>query len=140
MNKNKILGVLIVILLLNLSFVVFNKVQIALPNASDLKNIILSKSTEGNNTYTTITNRNEINSILDSIRLSSNQTNLASVNDAPTNIDDYIILEFSYYTGGRSIAYLYKTKNIYYIEQPYINIWEITKGSYDNISTLLNNK
>ncbi|MEG0021128.1 MAG: DUF5301 domain-containing protein, partial [Oscillospiraceae bacterium] len=65
---------------------------------------------------------------------------IESVNDTPTNIDDYIKLEFSHYTEGSSVAYVYKIKNRYYIEQPYVGIWEITKEPYNKVYTLFNDK
>lgn len=131
MNKSKVFTILIGIFLLGLSFVGCDKAQITLPNESDLKSIVLSESTKENNIYSTITSKKEIKSIIDSIKLDSKQTSIESVNDVPTNIDDYIKLEFLHSKEGSSIAYLYKTKNRYYIEQPYIGIWEITKESYD---------
>ncbi|MEG0021127.1 MAG: hypothetical protein RR728_11300, partial [Oscillospiraceae bacterium] len=52
--------------LLSLSFAGCEKVQINLPNESDLKSIALSESTGENNTYITITSNEEIRNIIDS--------------------------------------------------------------------------
>lgn len=140
MNKSKIFSILIAIFLLSLGFVGCDKMQITLPSEADLESIILSESTEGNNVQVTITGNEEIKSIIDNIKLNSKKTNTESVNDTPTNVDYYIKLEFYHSTDGSSVAYVYKTKDGYYIEQPYIGIWEITQKSYDNIDKLLNAK
>lgn len=102
--------------------------------------MVLSESTEENNKHITITDNEEIKNLIDSIKSNSKKTNKESTNDAPINVDYYIKLEFFHSKGGSSIAYLYKTKDGYYIEQPYNGIWEITQESYDNIDTLLNTK
>jgi hypothetical protein len=47
-------------------------------------------------------------------------------------------MEFSFSEDGASVAYLYKRRDKYYIEQPYIGIWKTTPESYDNIIGLLN--
>lgn len=135
MSRNKIFSILIVILLLSLSLVGCSKVQITLPNESDLERVVLSESTEENNKHITITDNEEIKNIIHSIKSNSKKTNKESVNDIPTNVDYYIKLEFFHSTGGSSVAYVYKIKDRYYIEQPYNIIWEITQESYDNIDS-----
>lgn len=140
MSRSKIFSILIVILLLNLSLFCCSKVQITLPNEADLESIVLSESTEENNKHITITDNEEIKNIIDSIKSNSKKTNNESINDTPTNVDYYIKLEFSYSKVGSSIAYVYKTKDRYYIEQPYNGIWDITQESYDNIYTLSKDK
>ena len=136
MNKSKVFSLLIVNLLLSLSFLGCSKVQIELPDQVDLENVVLSEPTEKNNTPAIITDKKELKNIIDSIKLNSKKTNNESINDIPTNVDYYIKLEFSHAKGGSSVAYAYKTKHKYYIEQPYSGIWEIKQESYDNINTL----
>lgn len=137
MNKSKVFSLLIMTLLLSLSFFGCRKVQIVLPNQVDLESIVLSEPTEKNNTSIIITDNKELKNIIDSIKSNSKKTNNESVNDTPTNVDYYIKLEFSHAKGESSVAYSYKIKDKYYIEQPYSGIWEITQESYDNIDTLL---
>lgn len=140
MSRSKIFSILIVILLLSLSLVGCSKGQITLPNEADLESVVLSESTEENNKHITITDNEEIKNIIDSIKSNSKKTNKESINDTPTNVDYYIKLEFSHSKGGSSVAYVYKTKDRDYIEQPYNGIWEITQESYDNIDMLLKAK
>lgn len=137
MNRSKNFNILIVLLLLSLSLSGCDIVQITLPNEDDLERIVLLEPTEENNTYITITDNEEIRNITDNIKSNSKHTNKQSVSDTPTNVDYYIKLEFSNSTDENSVAYVYKTEYGYYIEQPYIGIWEITQESYDNIYTLL---
>lgn len=138
MNRSRIFNVLIVLLLLSLSLSGCDIVQITLPNEDDLERVVLLEPTEENNTYITITDNEEIRNIIDNIKSNSKHTNKQSVSDTPTNVDYYIKLEFSNSTDENSVAYVYKTEDRYYIEQPYIGILEITQESYDNIDTLLN--
>lgn len=137
MNRSKTFSLLIVTLILSLNFVSCSKVQIVLPNETDLESIVLSESIGKDNTSIIIDGNNEIKNIIDSIKSKSKKTNKESLNDTPTNVDYYIKLEFFYAKSGSSIAYVYKTKDKYYIEQPYSGIWEITQESYDNIDMLL---
>ncbi|MGG7163548.1 DUF5301 domain-containing protein [Clostridium ihumii] len=140
MSRSKIFSVLIVILLLSLSLIGCSKVQVVLPNEADLKNIVLSDNKEENNKYITITDNEEIKKIIDIIKLNSKKTNRESLGDTPTNVDYYIKLEFSYSEGGSSVAYVYKIKDICYIEQPYNGTWEIAQEIYEDIDALLKDK
>lgn len=127
-------------LLLSLNFVSCSKVQIILPNEANLESIVLSKSTEKDNRPIIITDNKEFKNIIDNIKLNSKKTNKESINDIPTNVDYYIKLEFLHAKGGSSVAYVYKTKDKCYIEQPYSGIWEITQELYDNIDILIKDK
>lgn len=140
MSRSKIISILIVILLLSLSLLGCSKLKITLPNEADLESIVLSESAEENNKHIIITDNEGIKNIIDSIKSNSKKTNKESINDTPTNIDYYIKLEFSHSKGGSSVAYVYKTKDRYYIEQPYNGIWEITQESYDDIATIFKDK
>lgn len=137
MNMSKTFNVLIVLLLLSLSLSGCDIVQITLPNEDDLERIVLLEPTEENNTYITITDNEEVRNIIDNIKSNSKHTSKQSVSDTPTNVDYYIKLEFSNSKDENIVAYVYRTEDRYYIEQPYIGIWEITQESYDNIYTLL---
>lgn len=140
MNRIRIFSFLVMTLLLSLNFVGCSKVQIVLPNEANLESIVLSKSTDKNNTLITINGNKEFKNIIDSIKSNSKKTNKESINDIPTNVDYYIKLEFSHAKGGSSVAYIYKIKDKCYIEQPYSGIGEITQESYDNIDTLIKDK
>lgn len=136
MSRSKMFSILIIILLLSLSLIGCSKVEITLPNEDDLQSIGLLESTEENSKHIIITDNEEITNIIYSIKSNSKKTNKESINDTPTNVDYYVKLEFFYSKGGSRVAYVYKTKDRYYIEQPYNGIWEITQESYDDIDTL----
>lgn len=141
MNSGKKISTLIVILCLVLSFIGCDKFEITFPNEVDLESIVLSEYSGGNNTRITITDAEEIKNIFDSIKYNSKKTNKDSVGETPINIEYYIGLEFLYSTDGGKVAevnYIYKQKDRYYIERPYVGIWKITKESYDNINRLIN--
>lgn len=141
MNLSKKLSTLMVILCLALSFVGCDEFEITFPDKGDLESIVLSESSGGNNTPITITDTEEIKNIFNNIKSNSKKTNKDSVSETPVNIEHYMELELSYFTDGGKVTrvnYIYKQKGRYYIEQPYVGIWKITKESYDNIDTLIN--
>lgn len=133
--KKKTMSILILTTLLSL--VGCNNQSIDLPDKSQLENITLSKSIEEKMEPTRVSSNIEIEKIIDSIKSNSKKINTGSHNDEPTNIDDYIKLEFIHSDDGTSRAYAYKVKDLYYFEQPYVGIWKITKSSYENIDALL---
>lgn len=141
MRLIKKVSVLMVILCLTLSFVGCAKLEITFPDEGNLESIVLSESSSKNNTRVTITETEEINNILNSIKSNSRKTYIDSVGETPINIEHYITLEFLYSRGegkAASVDYMYKKKDKYYIEQPYVGIWKITEESYNNINTLIN--
>ena len=84
-----------------------------------------------------IDNQDEISSIISEIKDNTNDTGKESVNDQPTNINDYLILNFHHKNAEESpsVAYLYKNKNSSYVEQPYSGIWKLKEETFDRISS-----
>lgn len=111
-----------------------SKKKISLPEPEEIKSIKMMKNNSNNNIY--ITNEEEISKIINEISENSKGTNKESVNDQPTNIDEYIIVEFLHKSTDESssIAYIYKNKGNTYIEQPYAGIWKLNKNTYEDIS------
>ena len=86
-----------------------------------------------------IENQEEISDFIADIEENTNDTGRESVNDQPTNIDDYLIIKFHHENteDSPSVAYLYKDKNSSYIEQPYSGIWKLREETFDRISNNL---
>lgn len=86
-----------------------------------------------------IIEQDEISKIIAAIKENTNNTGKESINDQPTNIDEYIIVKFYHKKaeGNPSIAYLYKNKDICYVEQLYSGIWEFSEKIFDSISSNL---
>ena len=130
----KYLGIaLVLITILSLTACGSNK-KINLPKAEEIKEIEIMKNTSEERLK--IENKEEISGIIADIEENTNDTGRESVNDQPTNIDDYLIIKFHHENteDSPSVAYLYKDKNSSYIEQPYSGIWKLREEIFDKIS------
>lgn len=65
-----------------------------------------------------------------------------SVNDIPTNVEEYFILKFALKNKeNREITlYMYEKDDKYYIEKPYSGVWEIPEESFLNVKKSYNKK
>lgn len=90
----------------------------------------------------TIKDRDKISLLLDEIKENSNKTKKKSINDEPTNIEIYTLIQFNSKEPEENptTLYLYKEDDKYYIEKPYEGIWELDEEIYDNIYNLNFNK
>ena len=130
----KHLGIaLVLITILSLTACGSNK-KINLPKAEEVKEIEMMKNTLEDRLK--IESQDEISRIIADIEENTNDTGWESVNDQPTNIKDYLIIKFHHKNAedSLSIAYLYKDKNISYVEQPYSGIWKLREDIFDKIS------
>ena len=130
----KYLGIaLVLITVLSLTACGSNK-KINLPKAEEVKEIEMMKNTLEDRLN--IESQDEISRIIADIEENTNDTGRESVNDQPTNIKDYLIIKFHHKNAedSPSIAYLYKEKNISYVEQPYSGIWKLREDMFDKIS------
>ena len=111
--------------------------KINLPKAEEIKEIEIMKNTSEERLK--IENQEEISGIIADIEENTNGTGRESVNDQPTNINDYLIVKFHQKNAedSPSVAYLYKDKNSSYIEQPYSGIWKLREETIDRISNNL---
>ena len=127
---------LVLITILSLTACGSNK-KIVLPKAEEIKEVEIMKNTSENSLK--IENQDEISGIIEDIEENTNDTGKESVNDQPTNINDYIIVKFHHKNEEESlsIAYLYKDKNNSYVEQPYSGIWKLKEETFDRISSNL---
>lgn len=133
-TMKKHLGIaLVLITILSLTACGSNK-KINLPKAEEIKEIEIMKNTSEDRLK--IENQDEIAVIIADIEGNTNDTGRESVNDQPTNINDYLIFKFHHKNAvdSPSIVYLYKDKNISYIEQPYSGIWKLREEIFDKIS------
>ena len=132
----KYLGIaLVLITILSLTACGNSNKKINLSKAEEIKEIEIMKNNSENSLK--IDNQDEISSIISEIKDNTNDTGKESVNDQPTNINDYLILKFHHKNaeGSPSVAYLYKNKNSSYVEQPYSGIWKLKEETFDRISS-----
>lgn len=108
--------------------------KIILPKAEEIKEIEIMKNNSEDSLK--FENQDEIAVIIADIEKNTNDTGRESVNDQPTNINDYLIIKFHHKNAevSPSIAYLYKDKSISYVEQPYSGIWKLREEIFDKIS------
>ena len=131
----KYLGIaLVLITILSLTACGSSNKKINLPKAEEIKEIEIMKNNSEDSLK--IDNQDEISSIISEIKDNTNDTGKESVNDQPTNINDYLILNFYHKNaeGSPSVAYLYKNKNSSYVEQPYSGIWKLKEETFNRIS------
>lgn len=83
-----------------------------------------------------IEDQDEIAGIIAEIEENTNDTGRESVNDQPTNMNDFLVVKFHHKNAEEnpSVTYLYKDKNNSYVEQPYSGIWELREEAFDKIS------
>ena len=106
----KYLGLaLVLIAILSLTACGSNK-KINLPKAEEIKEIEIMKNALEESLK--IENQDEIADIIAEIKENTNDTGKESVNDQPTNINDYLIFKFHHKNteDSPSVAYLYKDK------------------------------
>ena len=133
----KYIGIAFVLItILSLTACSSNK-ELVLPKAEEIKEIEIMKNTS--EVRLKIENQDEIADIIEEIKENTNDTGKESVNDQPTNIDDYLIIKIHHKNAEEnpSVVYLYKDKNSSYVEQPYAGIWRLGEETFDRISTNL---
>lgn len=62
-----------------------------------------------------------------------------SVNDTPTNIEDYLTVVFSYKDEekGTETIYLFEKNGDYFVEKPYSGVWEIPEKLYTKLKDMI---
>lgn len=130
---------LILICILTLTSCGNNK-EIVLPNAKNITKIEIMDNVSKYGKK--ISNTKEISKLISDIKNNSKGTNIESVNDQPTNIDNYIIIKFHHKDAEKnpSVAYIYQKKGNSYIEQPYAGIWKLNQEIFNSISELIGKK
>lgn len=134
-TMKKYLGLaLVLITILSLTACGGSNKKIDLPKAEEVKEIEIMKNTSEDGFK--IESQDEIAGIIAEIDENTNATGRESVDDQPTNIDDYLIIKFHHKNAEEnpSVAYLYKGKDNSYVEQPYSGIWKLREEIFDKIS------
>ena len=133
-TMKKHLGIALVLITILSLTACEDKKKINLPKAEEIKEIEIMKNTSEDRLK--IENQDEIAGIIAEIEENTKDTGRESVNDQPTNIDDYLVIKFHHKNAedSPSVAYLYKDKNNSYVEQPYQGIWKLREEVFDKIS------
>lgn len=109
--------------------------EIVLPNSEDIEKIEITNNKD--NRKLEIFDEEKVDELIKSLINKGKYVNKESVNDQPTNIDEYHIISFYYKEKKEnpSIIYLYKNGGKYYMEQPYQGIWKIDEEIYEKINS-----
>lgn len=77
--------------------------------------------------------------IIDLLTKEARLTKKESVNDQPTNIDDYMVLEFQENPAQANPkrVYIYESQGKYHLEQAYQGIWEINQEAYEKVLDII---
>lgn len=105
--------------------------KISIPPAENISQIEITES--HGKSLKRITQADKISALVEDMKENTKDTGRESVNDQPTNIETYYILEFHLSKGADSTKkfYLYKVKDNCYIEEPYTGIWTLKNEIYD---------
>ncbi|MBS6185162.1 MAG: DUF5301 domain-containing protein [Clostridium celatum] len=112
--------------------------KIVLPESKNIKKIEIVYSQ--NQKSIKIDKEDELSKLISDLNDNSKGTNEESVNDQPTNVEEYITIKFHHKISedNPSIVYLYDKKGNYYLEQPYSGIWKLKDEVYDEINEKIN--
>lgn len=107
--------------------------ELNLPLVEEVTKITLEEDDD----KASITNVNQIDNILDTLKGVKRITEIESIQDYPVNADDVIIVRL--YSGETliSFVFLYERKDKYYIEQPYNGIYKIYESEYEIIDNYI---
>lgn len=128
----------IILKILVLSFVLIlsacnggEKVELVLPEASELSNVEIIADKVAVNYQ----GEDEIEDLISALVQNSKSTNKDSVNDEPTNVEEYITIKFYHKIPKDNPIkiYLYDTRGKAYIERPYSGIWRLNSETYNTI-------
>lgn len=107
--------------------------ELKFPEAENLKSIAFEQDGKTGE----VGKEGEIQLILEALKGTENRiTKQESIQDAPTNAENIIKIDFCFKEGGASTIFVYQKKNKYYIEQPYNGIYSISEEEYHQIEQI----
>ena len=138
--KRKILIIAIVALVLGGVFYIVKKMLTAenlytfnISKTDGLKSILLSKGTEQKK----ITDLQEIEDIIYVLDGDGRTTKKESINDYPVGIKEPIKVESDNKKDSIAVIYIYEDNSLYYLEQPYNGIYQMSGDEYNGIAKYL---
>lgn len=108
--------------------------NLGLPKSDQVASITVKHSQSPENSEG-VTLTQDLAPLIDLLNKEAQWTKKESVNDQPTNIDDYMILEFyeNPPQDNPKKVTLYQSKGKYYVEEAYQGIWEMSQEAYEQI-------
>lgn len=110
--------------------------EIVLPKADNVERIeLISEKESGAVKVETIEKEEDIAKIIDALGKESRYVHKESVNDQPTNVEDYITLKIhpKNTEDNPGVLYLYPEGKDKFMEQPYEGIWSIPEATYEKV-------
>lgn len=133
MKKNLIVSVIIASILLMLTACGGSDEKLILPLPEDVEEIEITNIQTDETAV--LESKEEISSLINDLAGNSKNTGKESVNDEPTNVEGYLWIAFLNKEGepDPNVVFVYIKDGAYYLEQPYVGIWETNAETYDKI-------
>lgn len=139
-NKNKIVSIIVaVVVVLAIGGIVWYKLatrQVYVPDIPNSHNLS-SISYELPTGIVTVAETEKMDKILNGLSELNLKTQSASVQDAPTEVENLVSIRLNYKEDAVGSFYLYSKKEKYYIEEPYNGIYKISEDDYDFVVSLI---
>lgn len=136
MKKGKWIFVIVLFMCIGAAFgiVCYNKTNnssyaLNLPSADSVYRINLEQSGK----RLEISEQDKIYDIVNVVGAVKRTTNVDSIQDSPTNVDNEIKIDFEFGENKISTVFVYEKKDKYFIEQPYNGIYRISSDEYNSI-------
>lgn len=136
MKKGKWIFVIVLFICIGAVFgiVCYNKTNnssyaLDLPSADSVYRINLEQSGK----RLEISEQDKIYDIVNVVGAVKRTTNIDSIQDSPTNVDNEIKIDFEFGENKISTVFVYEKKDKYFIEQPYNGIYRISSDEYNSI-------
>ncbi|HHW95025.1 MAG TPA: DUF5301 domain-containing protein [Mogibacterium sp.] len=133
MEKNLIISVITASILLILTACGGSDNELVLPLPEDIEEIEITNIQTDETAV--LKSKEEISALINTLADNSKNTGKESVNDEPTNVEGYFWIAFLNKEGepDPNVVFVYIKDDAYYLEQPYIGIWETDIETYDKI-------
>lgn len=139
-SKNKFVSILLVIfIIVALGGIIWYKLasrQVFIPDIPNSYNLS-SISYELPTGIVTVAEEEKMDKILNGLHELNLSTQLVSVQDYPTDVENIVAIRFNYREDAVGNLYIYSKKDKYYLEEPYNGIYKITKDEYNYIIDLI---
>lgn len=134
-KRNEIISIVVVLLVCIVLYVFFmnkNIYTLNIPKVEDLSSISL----ESGKATKKITDAKTMEDMISLLNGNGRMTKEESVNDAPADVKKSIKVELNAKEDGSSVIYVYERKGVYYLEQPYNGIYEISEDEYNGLENI----
>lgn len=135
-RRNEIISIVVVLLVCIVLYVFFMNKNIFTLNISKVEDLS-GISLESGEVTKKITDAKTMEEMISVLNGSGRMTKEESVNDAPVDVKKLIKVELNANEENPFVIYAYERKGVYYLEQPYNGIYEISEDEYSSLEKYL---